>query len=98
MNEAARFVLMAKRATKMKRLEGASPPSRTTTEENKERTDQRLGRLGLFILTYHLQKFVENRALQALFKEHDLVISWDDEKKKVGVVTRPKRPAESEKR
>jgi hypothetical protein len=69
----------------------------TKTEQNKERTDQRLVRVGLFILTYHLQKFVENRALQTLLKEHDLVVSWDDEKKKVVVVTMPRRSAKAKK-
>lgn len=84
---------MTKLLTKTKKLEDAFSPSTMPTEENKEHADQRLVRLGLFILTYHLQKFVENRALQGLFKEYDLVVSWDDEKKKVGVVTSPRRSA-----
>ncbi len=79
----------------MKRLEDAFPPSTMPTEEKNERMDHALVRHGLFIITYHLQKFVENRSLQALLKEHDLVVSWDDEKKKVVVVTSPRRPAKS---
>jgi hypothetical protein len=87
---------MTKRPTNTKRLEEASPPSTMTTKEKKEhneRLDQGLVKLGLFIITGHLQKFVENRSLQALLKEHDLVVSWDDEKKKVAVVTSPRQPA-----
>ena len=88
---------MAKLPTKTKKLEDTLSPCAMTSEENKERTDQRLVRLGLFIMTYHLQKFLENRSLQALLKEHDLAVSWDDEKKKVVVVTSPRRPAKSKK-
>ena len=91
---------MTKRPTKTKKLGDAFPPSTMTTEEKKEqneRMDQRLVKLGLFIITGHLQKFVENRSLQAVFKEHDLVVSWDDEKKKVVTVTSPRRPAKSKK-
>lgn len=88
---------MTIRATKTKKLEDAFSPSAMTAEEDKERRDQRLVRLGLFILTYHLQKFVENRGLQALLKEHELVVSWDEEKNKVGVVAKPRRRAKSNK-
>jgi len=91
---------MTKRPTKTKKLEHAFPPSTMTTEEKKEhneRMDQGLVKLGLFIITSHLQKFVENRSLQAVFKEHDLVVSWDDEKKEVVAVTSPRRPAKSKK-
>jgi hypothetical protein len=96
--EDGRVVPMTKRPTKIKKLEGAFPSSTMTAEEKKdhnERTDRGLVKLGLFIITGHLQKFVENRSLQAVLKEHDLVVSWDDEKKKVVVVTSPRRPAES---
>jgi len=89
---------MTKCPTKTKRLEKASPPSTMTTEEKKEHNkgqDQGLVKLGLFIITGHLQKFVENRSLQALLKEHDLAVSWDDEKKKVVVATSPRRPVKS---
>jgi hypothetical protein len=95
-----RVVPMTKRPTKQKKLEDAFPPSTMTTEEKKEqneRMDKGLVKLGLFIITCHLQRFVENRSLQAVFKEHDLVVSWDDEKKKVVTVTSPRRPAKSKK-
>ena len=88
---------MTKRPAKSKRLKEAYPADATPTEEEKERADQRLVRLGLFILTYHLQKFVENRALQTLLKEHDLAVSWDAQKKGVVVVASPRRPAKSRK-
>lgn len=91
---------MTKRPTKTKKLEGAFPPSTMTTAEKKEqneRMDQGLVKLGIYIIACHLQKFVENRSLQAVFKEHDLVVSWDDEKKKVVTVTSPRRPAKSKK-
>jgi hypothetical protein len=91
---------MTKRPTKTKKLEDAFPPSTMTTEEKKEqneRTDKGLVKLGLFIITGHLQKFVENRSLQAVFKEHDLVVSWSDEKNQVVVVSCPRRPAKSKK-
>lgn len=91
---------MTKRPTKQKKLGDSFPPSTMTTEEKKEqneRMDQRLVKLGLFIITGHLQKFVENRSLQAVFKEHDLVVSWDDENKKVIAVASPRRPAKSKK-
>jgi hypothetical protein len=96
MLEDGRVVPMTKRLTKTKKLEDAFPPITMTKEEKKEhneRLDQRLVKLGLFIITGHLQKFVENRSLQAVFKEHNLVVSWDDERKKVVVVTSPRRPA-----
>jgi hypothetical protein len=67
-----------------------------TTEEKREhmeRMAQGQVKLGLFIITGHLQRFVENRSLQAVLKEHDLVVSWNDEKKKVVVATNPRRPA-----
>jgi len=91
---------MIKRPTKTKKVEDAFPPNAMTTEDKKElneRMDQGLVKLGLFIITGHLQKFVENRSLQAVFKKHDLVVSWDDEKKKVVAVTSPRRPAKSKK-
>ncbi len=91
---------MTKRPTKTKKLEGAFPPRTMTTAEKKEqneRMEQGLVKLGLFIITCHLQKFVENRSLQAVFKEHDLVVSWNDERKKVVVVTSPRRPAKFKK-
>lgn len=91
---------MTKRPTKQKKLEDAFPPSAMITEEKKEqneRMDKGLVKLGLFIITGHLQKFVENRSLQAVFKEHDLVVSWDDEKNKVVTATSPRRPAKSKK-
>ena len=47
-------------------------------------------KLGLYIITSHLQRFVQNRSLQEVLKENDLLVSWDDEKKKVAVVTKPK--------
>ncbi len=84
---------MTKRPTKTKKLEDAFLPCTMTMEEKKkhrERMDQGLAKVGLFIITSHLQRFVENRSLQAVLKENDLVVSWDDEKKKVAVVTRPK--------
>jgi hypothetical protein len=84
---------MTKRPTKTKELEGAFLPCSMTMEEkkkHKERLDQGLAKLGPFIIASHLQRFVENRSLQAVLKEHDLVVSWDDEKKKVVVVTKPK--------
>ena len=91
---------MTKGPTKTKKVDDAFPPSTMTTEEKKElneRMDQGLVKLGLFIITSHLQKFVENRSLQAVLKEHDLVVSWNDERKKVVVVTCPRRPAKSKK-
>ena len=72
----------------------------TKTEKKKEpneRVDQGLVKLGLFIITGHLQKFVENRSLQTVLKEHDLVVSWSDEKKRVVVVPSARRPAKSKK-
>lgn len=72
----------------------------TKTEKKKEpneRVDQGLVKLGLFIITGHLQKFVENRSLQMVLKEHDLVVSWSDEKNKVVVVPSARRPAKSKK-
>lgn len=72
----------------------------TKTEKKKEpneRVDQGLVKLGLFIITGHLQKFVENRSLQTVLKEHDLVVSWSDEKNKVVVVPSARRPAKSKK-
>jgi len=95
-----RVVPMTKGPTKTKKVDDAFPPSTMTTEEKKElneRMDQGLVKLGLFIITSHLQKFVENRSLQAVLKEHDLVVSWNDERKKVVVVTCPRRPAKSKK-
>jgi hypothetical protein len=91
---------MTKRPTKKKNVEGAFPPSAMTTREKKEHTervDKGLVMLGLFIIKGHLQKFVENRSLQAVFKEHDLVVSWSDEKNQVVVVSCPRRPAKSKK-
>ena len=91
---------MIKRPTKTKKREDAFPPSTMITEgkkEHNERMKQGPVKLGLFIITYHLQKFVENRSLQAVFKEHDLVVSWDDEKKQVVAVTSPRRPAKFKK-
>lgn len=76
---------MPKRPTKTQKL-NESPSRRTMTMEEKkehcERADQGRVKLGLFILTYHLQKFLENRSLQVVLKEHDLVVSWDDERKR----------------
>jgi hypothetical protein len=98
MIEDVRVVPMIKRPTKTKKLEDAFPPSTITTEEKKEhneRLHQGLVKFGFFIITGHLQKFVENRSLQAVLKEHDLVVSWDDERKKVVVVTSPRQPAKS---
>ena len=96
MIEDERVVPMTKRPTKTKKLEGAFPPRTMATGKKKElseRMDQRLVKLGLFIITGHLQKFVVNRSLQAVLKEHDLVVSWNNEKKKVVVVTSPRQPA-----
>ena len=62
--------------------------------KEKRKHEQRMGevsaKLGLYIITSHLQRFVQNRSLQEVLKENDLVVSWDDEKKKVAVVTKPK--------
>jgi len=91
---------MTKRPTKKQKLDGVFSPSTMTMEERNEhdeRMDQGLVKFGLFIITGHLQKFVENRSLQVVLKEHDLVVSWDDERKKVVVVTSPRRPAKSKK-
>jgi hypothetical protein len=93
MIEHGRVVPMTKRLTKTKKLEDALFPCTMTVEEkkkHKERVDQGMAKLGLFIIASHLQRFVENRSLQAVFKENDLEVSWDDEKKKVAVVTKPK--------
>jgi len=91
---------MTKRPTKTRKLDETSSLSTMTMEEKKElndRMDQGLVKFGLFIITCHLQKFIENRSLQVVLKEHDLVVSWDDERKKVVVVTSPRRPAKSKK-
>ncbi len=92
---------MVKHSMKTQKLDEAPSPSTLTMEEKKEhngRMDQGLEKFGLFIMTYHLQKFVENRSLQVVLKEHDLVVSWDDERKKVVVVTSPRRLSKSKKR
>lgn len=84
---------MTKRPMKTMKLEDAFLPCTMTMEEKKkhrERMDQGLAKLGPYIIASHLQRFVENRSLQTVLKEHDLVVSWDDEKKKVVVVTKPK--------
>ena len=89
---------MIERPTRTEKLAEAFPTGLITTEEKKEHTeciDQGQVKLGLFIITDHLQKFVENRSLQAVLKKHDLVISWDDGRKKVVVVTSPRQPAKS---
>ncbi|MGA2362999.1 MAG: hypothetical protein ABSG73_11135 [Candidatus Aminicenantales bacterium] len=91
---------MTKRPTKTQKLDEAFSHSMMTMEEKQElneRMDQGLVKFGLFIITGHLQKFVENRSLQVVLKENDLVVSWDDEGKKVVVVTSPRRPAKSKK-
>lgn len=100
MIEGWRIVPMTRRPTKTHKLDGTSSRTTMTVEEKKEhceRTDQGRVKLGLFILTFHLQKFVENRSLQAVLKEHDLLVSWDNERKKVVVVTSPRRLARSKK-
>jgi hypothetical protein len=100
MIEDGRVVPMTKRPAKTKKLEDALFPCTMTREEkkkHKERMDQGLAKFGLFIIASHLQTFVENRSLQTVLKEHDLVVSWDDEKRKVVVVARPGRPAKSKK-
>lgn len=91
---------MTRCPTKTQKLDENSSRRTMAMEEKKEhceRTDQGLAKLGLFILTFHLQKFVENRSLQVVLKEHDLLVSWDDERKKVVVVTSPRRLARSKK-
>jgi hypothetical protein len=98
MIEDGRVISMRKRPTKTLKLDEASFPSTMTMEEKKElnkRMDQGVVKLGLFIITGHLQKFLENRSLQAVLKEHNLVVSWDDERKKVVVVTSPRQTAKS---
>jgi hypothetical protein len=91
--EDGRVVPMTKLPIKTKKLEDALFPCTMTMKEkkkHKERMDQGMAKLGLFIIASHLQRFVENRSLQAVLKENDLVVSWDDEKKKVAVVSKPK--------
>jgi hypothetical protein len=95
MIEDGRFVPMTRRPSKTKKMEDAFLLNTMTTEEKQEhneRPDQGLVKLGLFIISSHLQKFVENRSLQGVLKEHDLVVSWNEEKRKVVVVTSPRRP------
>lgn len=98
MIEDGRVVPITKRPTKTKKLEDVFSPSAMTTAEKREHAErmaQGQVKLGLFILSGHLQRFIENRSLQTVLKEHDLVVSWDDQKKKVVVVTCPRPPAKS---
>lgn len=93
MIEDGRGVPMTKRQTKTEKPEDSLLRCPITVKE-KRKHEQRMGevsaKLGLYIITSHLQRFVQNRSLQEVLKENDLVVSWDDEKKKVAVVTKPK--------
>lgn len=100
MFEDGRIVPTSKRPTKPKKPEDVFSPSAMTTEEKKEQAErmaQGQVKLGLFIIAGHLQRFIENRSLQTVLEEHDLLVSWDDQKKKVVVVTCPRPPSKSKK-
>lgn len=69
-----------------------------TPEENKEAMHRLRMKIALVMTTDNLQKLAEKYLLQEVLEEYDVTVSWDDEKKKVVVVTSPRRPAKSKKR